>query len=117
MAAVCVRDVEIKIDGIKSSDGEISVLLTHHGNASFLTPDGKIIQFNHPSRSLRQVYAIDPYQVKTGTNLAEIDTNYADLSLYALWSIDVSNEFNPNADRSGINKIELSFRGTFLPSI
>lgn len=111
LAEATVDRATITIDGARSRDTTLTVLLTHNGHAQFTTTSGAAIGFSHtPRLTFAQLDVVDGKH-RGEADLGGADDAYAYLSPFAQWTLELSREDNDELDLSTLRSIQLVFHG------
>jgi hypothetical protein len=114
LAEVSLRQVQVAVKGIKTSNNIVSLHLVHHGRSRFLDRSRKQVTFSHMPHRTQLIYKIGSGPIsKDDDNLAQ--GIYTGLSPFAEWSLTVSKEENQNPDLEHVSEIALDFTGMFFP--
>jgi hypothetical protein len=114
-SAISLQQVIVKVIGIVTDNGTVSIQLIHHGRSQFMTPSRKRVIFSHKARVTQIVY-----NVKTGPitddkdNLGQ-DGTFAGLSPFATWTLAIKPADNVNPKFDGVTEIQMDFSGLFFP--
>jgi hypothetical protein len=116
-SAVTVREVLIAVPGAKTKTGALSVVLVHNGAAWFHDSKGERVDFTHWPRTTAITYNIKDGNLLTdpANNLGGESGKYAYLSPFGAWTLLVLPDLNEALSLNRVKKVELVFKGYFLP--
>lgn len=119
MADVRVGIARAWIDGAKTSDGELTVQLTHTGSEAIANQSGDVFNFTHDPVTKDFKYRTANAEVlEDGTfSIQQHSTPYAALGPFTTWHVVVDKNANADLDLSEVTGIRLEFHGTSLALI
>jgi hypothetical protein len=115
-AEVTVNKIIIRMPGARTSDGDLFVRLRHNGRADFRTRSGQFLSFTHAPRVTFVQFPPEGGEASAPGDLGGQDGEYAYLSPFATWTLEVPASENRGLDLSGLKQIELNFEGFAVAS-
>ncbi len=113
-----VNQVAITMSGLKADGSEVAVSLMHLGSALLRDANRHLQPFSHAPRAcsltLPLVIGATP-TVAVENNLRGEPGFFAEVSPFASWRLEVPADLNPGVVLSAIDRITLTFAGSFAP--
>lgn len=115
--AITVRQVKIEIPNVKTSNNRVNIRLMHSGLSLFRKPNKDFKEFTHAPRFTGYTYSLDGTGPTTpiDNNLGGKEGEYAYLSPFAVWTLQLDPTVNPDLDLKKVKAFSLEFDGFFLP--
>lgn len=108
--------VSVKLFGCETNNKRIAFKLTQLGKSTFITSQGKVVQYVHQPRSIpltyyyeKDIFGEDITQNLVGKRSIEKEFYELGISPFASWRIEIFDDQNIDLDLSSLSKINVNF--------
>jgi len=112
MADVRITRVRVWVDGARTGDNELTVLLTQLGQETIVNREGVPLDFVHSEVGTRLVYNLTNKVVRSGGEVKLPGSDYAAVGPFGTWVVKVLTRDNKALDLSAAKEVRVEFHVT-----
>jgi hypothetical protein len=109
MADVRITRVRVWVEGARTSDNELTVLLTQLGQETIVNLQNQALEFVHSEVGTRLVYDLNSKLVRSGGDIRLPESKYAAVGPFGTWVVKVLTRDNRGLDLSAVKEVRVEF--------